>query len=186
MLRRLLARLGLGRPEAPPAPAEPAPGAIPVLLAGGAPQQPPVPPAAVEIVSRFEGFRATAYRCPALVWTVGYGATRWIDGRPVAEGDTIEEAGARRLLARDLADAAEAVAELVRAPLTDPQFAALISFVFNVGRGAFARSAMLTHLNAGRLDAAAAEFARWTQAGGRVLPGLVRRRAEEARLFRSG
>ena len=138
MLRRLLARLGLGRPEAPPAPAEPAPGAIPVLLAGGAPQPPPVPPAAVEIVSRFEGFRATAYRCPALVWTVGYGATRWVDGRPVAEGDTIEEAGARRLLARDLA------------------------------------------------DAAAAEFARWTQAGGRVLPGLVRRRAEEARLFRSG
>jgi lysozyme len=186
MLRRLLGFLRPGRSAAPPAPAVATPGAIPVLLAGEAPQAPSVPPAAVEMVARFEGFRATAYRCPAEVWTIGYGATRWGHGGPVREGDTIEPDAARRLLARDLADAAEAVAALVRVPLHDSAFSALISFVFNVGRGAFARSAMLTHINAGRMADAAAEFPRWNQAGGRVLPGLVRRRGEEMRLFLSG
>jgi lysozyme len=185
MWRRLLAMLGIGRSEAPPAPAA-IPGAIPVMLAGEAVQPPSVPPEAVEIVARFEGFRDRAYLCPAGVWTIGYGATRWRNGMAVREGDTIDEDAARRLLARDLADAADAVARLVRVPLTDPQFAALISLTYNIGRGAFARSTMLTHINAGRLAEAAAEFPRWNQAGGRVLPGLVRRRAEEMRLFRSG
>lgn len=188
--------LGVQRPEAAPAaastaatpapaPAEPPRPSIPVIAVGEAPERVPlsVPPAAVNLVARWEGYRDRAYLCPAKVWTIGYGATRWGDGRPVREGDTIAHAEARQLLARHLADAAEAVDSLVDAPLTESQHAALISFVFNIGRGAFAQSTMLMHINAGRMDAAASEFPRWVKAGGKVVEGLVKRRAEEAALF---
>jgi lysozyme len=187
LLSRLLAFLRLRREADAPAARTAAdkPAVIPVLTVGEAPQAPSVPPQAVEIVAQFEGFRAAAYLCPAGVWTIGYGATRGPDGRPVREGDRIDEAGARRLLERDLADAAEAVAGLVRVRLSDNAFSALISFVFNVGRRNFARSTMLTHINAGRMDSAAGEFTRWIFAGDLVLPGLVRRRAAEAALFRA-
>jgi lysozyme len=144
-----------------------------------------VPAAAVDLVAKWEGFRAAAYLCPAQVWTVGYGSTRWGDGRAVQPDDTIDEASARRLLMRDLAEAAAAVDALVKVPLSAGQRAALVSFVYNVGRGAFSRSTMLMHLNAGRMDSAAGEFARWCKGGGIVLSGLVKRRAEEAALFSS-
>jgi lysozyme len=186
-LRRLFG-WGAERREALPAPSAPPPAqpAIPVIAVGEGPlPAPAVPPAAVQMVAEFEGFRADAYLCPAAVWTIGFGTTRWGDGSPVVRGDgPVTEEAARRLLRRDLADAARAVDELVAVDLTEHQRAALISLVHNIGRGAFARSTMLTHLNAGRLDSAAGEFTRWVHGGGKVLPGLVRRRAAEAALFR--
>ena len=178
-------REAAGQPSAPP-PGGPA--AIPVIAIGEAPAAAPlsVPAAAVEMVAKFEGFSAEAYLCPAKVWTIGYGTTRWGNRQPVVKGDgPITKDAARRLLSNDLAAAAKAVDDLVTVPLADHQRAALASFVHNVGRGAFARSTLLMHLNAGRLDSAAGEFTRWTKAGGVVLPGLVKRRAAEARLFRS-
>ncbi len=139
------------------------------------------------MVAGFEGFRAEAYMCSAKVWTLGFGTTRWGNGQPVVKGDgPITKEAARRLLENDLAAAAKAVDDLVTVPLAEHQRAALASFVHNVGRGAFARSTMLMHINAGRMDSAAGEFTRWVKAGGTVLPGLVKRRAAEARLFRSG
>jgi len=184
MLARILARLGLGRSEAPPAPAvtQPAPQ---IVVGEGASPPPAVPPAAVDLVAEFEGFRTDAYLCPAKVWTIGYGATRWGNGQPVVKGDgPITEDAARRLLRQDLEAAARALDALVMVPLAEGQRAALISFIYNVGRGAFARSTMLVHINAGRMDSAASEFTRWVKAGGQVLPGLARRRAAEAKLFR--
>lgn len=204
LLRRLFGfgsprREAAGQPPAPP-PAVPAatgasasaPVTIPVHAIGDATRKleeaPPapsrVPAAAVEMVAEFEGFRAEAYLCPAKVWTIGYGTTRWGDGSPVVKGDgPVTQDAARRLLQRDLDAAARAVDDLVLVNLTERQRAALISFVHNVGRGAFARSTMLTHLNAGRLTSAAGEFTRWVHGGGAILPGLMRRRSAEARLF---
>jgi lysozyme len=177
-------REATGQPPAPP-PATPA--AIPAIAKGEAPATAPLPAAAVDMVAAFEGFRAQAYLCPAKVYTIGYGTTRWGNRQPVVKGDgPITKEAARRLLENDLADAAKAVDDLVTVPLADHQRAALTSFVHNVGRGAFARSTLLMHLNAGRLDSAAGEFTRWTKAGGVVLPGLVKRRAAEAALFRGG
>ena len=183
VLRRLFGWLTSGRSEAQAAP--PAIPAAPQASEGEGPATAPaVPAAAVEMVAQFEGFRAEAYLCPALVWTIGYGTTRWANDKPVVRGDgPISEAAARRLLRRDLEDAARAVADLVSVPLTEPQRAALVSFVHNVGRRAFSRSTLLMHLNAGRIDSAASEFGRWIKGGGRVLPGLVKRRAAEANLF---
>lgn len=182
-LRSLFAR---GSVKAPQAPTLEPQGAIPVLAFGEAPATVPssVPAAAVDMVAGFEGFRAEAYLCPAKVWTIGYGTTRWGNRQPVVKGDgPITKEAARRLLENDLAAAARAVDDLVSVPLADHQRAALASFVHNVGRGAFARSTMLMHINAGRMDSAAGEFTRWVKAGGTVLPGLVKRRAAEARLF---
>jgi len=196
LFARLAAFLAVGRPQAPSAPPALPPGAIPVVAVGEAPQAPPaaplpmadraaIPTAAVDIVGRWEGFRADAYLCPAKVWTIGYGTTRWGDRRPVQQGDgPVTEAEARKLLMHDLHAAAMAVDGLVTVELTEHQRAALISFVYNVGQGAFARSTMLRHLNAGRMDSAAGEFTRWINAGGVQVQGLVRRRAEEATLFK--
>lgn len=186
MWRRFLAFIKPRPVEGAPAPAVEAPApTIPVLAVGD--KEPPagaVPPAAIQMVAQFEGYRAEAYLCPARVWTIGYGTTRWGNGQPVTKGDgPVTEEAARRLLRNDLADAARAVDTLVDTELTEHQRAALISFVHNCGRGAFARSTLLMHVNAGRMDSAAAEFPRWNMGGGRVLPGLVRRRAAEARLF---
>jgi GH24 family phage-related lysozyme (muramidase) len=136
------------------------------------------------MVARHEGFRANAYRCPAGVWTIGYGTTRWGDGQPVREGDgPIEQSAARRLLMNDLRWAADAVRDLVTVELSEHQQAALISFVYNVGRKAFSGSTLLGRLNAGDYNGAAGQFARWNKGGGNVLPGLMTRRAEEAALF---
>ena len=176
-------REAAGQPSAPPSAP---PAAIPVVAIGEAPATvlPSVPATAVDMVAAFEGFRAEAYLCPAKVWTIGYGSTRWGNRQPVTKGDgPITKEAARRLLENDLAAAAKAVDDLVTVPLAEHQRAALASFVHNVGRGAFARSTMLMHLNAGRMESAAGEFTRWVKAGGTVLPGLVKRRAAEARLF---
>ncbi len=173
---------GRSTPVAPPAPQPPG---VPVFTVGEAPQAPSFPPAAIEIVARHEGYRARAYKCPAGVWTIGYGTTRWGDGRPVREGEgPIDHAEARRLLMADLRWADDAVRDLVTVELTEHQRAALISFTYNVGRKAFSGSTMLGLLNVGDYRGAADQFARWNRGGGKVLPGLVTRRAEEAALFK--
>lgn len=133
------------------------------------------------LVKRWEGLRLEAYLDSAAVWTIGYGHTGEV--RP---GQTITEAEAERLLRADLATAEAAVVRLVTVPLTDGQFGALVSFVFNVGQGAFAGSTLLRRLNAGEYDAVPGELARWNRAGGRVLQGLANRRAAEAGLWARG
>jgi lysozyme len=137
------------------------------------------------LIRRFEGFRETAYRCPAGVWTIGYGHTEQAGPPKVVVGMKISEVEARRILAAD----ADGVAAEVRAALTrelnDAQFSALVSFAFNVGAGAFRGSSVLAAANAGRFAEVPGRLKLWVKAGGRVLPGLEKRRAAEAALFMS-
>ena len=137
--------------------------------------------AGVRLVQEFEGCRLDAYRCPAGIPTIGYGAT----GPDIRMGMvwTQEQADAR--LVEDLARFADGVERLVEVDLSDNQFAAIVSFAFNVGLGALRDSTLLRKLNAGDYLGAADQLPRWNKGGGRVLPGLTRRRAAERDLFLS-
>jgi lysozyme len=143
-------------------------------------------PAGRTFIGRHEGLRLTAYRDAAGVWTIGYGHTAAAGPPAPSAGMTITAAEADAILGRDLARFEAAVTRLVTVPLSQPRFDALVSFAFNVGEGALARSTLLKKLNAGDVRGAAAEFGRWNKAGGRVLAGLTRRRAEERAMFEHG
>lgn len=133
----------------------------------------------IDLIKEFEGLRLTAYKCAAGVWTIGYGHTEGVTGAMV-----ITEATADELLARDLAKFEAGVSKLVKVELNQNQFDALVSFAFNCGLANLAKSTLLKKLNATvPADQVAAEFMRWNKAGGKVLPGLTRRRAAEAALF---
>ena len=134
--------------------------------------------AGLALVKAQEGLRLQAYRDGGGVWTIGYGHTN-----AVAPGDVIDAAEAERLLDADLAEAERAVAALVRVPLSDNQFAALVDFVFNEGEGALAGSTLLKRLNEGGYALVPACLKSWTLDNGRVAAGLVKRRAAEAALW---
>ena len=134
--------------------------------------------AGLELIKHFEGLRLEAYLCPAGVWTIGYGSTRG-----VYQGMTVTESEAEAMLRRDLLAAERSVLRLVTVRLTDNQFDALVSFVFNLGGGALQRSTLRQKLNRGDYDVVPRELMKWVRAGGKILPGLVRRRQAEAELF---
>jgi lysozyme len=137
-----------------------------------------------DLVAAFEGFRARPYLCPASVATIGYGTTKYPDGVKVALTDRpCTRAQARTWLEHDLADARDALRTYVKVPLTAGQRAALASFIYNVGVGAFSRSTLLRLLNRRDYAAAAAEFPRWNKAAGKALLGLTKRRAREREVF---
>jgi lysozyme len=135
------------------------------------------------MIKAFEGLRAAAYRCPAGVWTIGYGHTSPAGEPAVAPGMKVTKAQAAQILARDVATFAAGVERLITVPLNTNQFSALVSFAYNVGLGNFRGSSVLKSVNAGDFDAVPRRLALWNRAGGRVLAGLVRRRAAEAALF---
>jgi lysozyme len=133
-------------------------------------------------IRNFEGLRLQAYQDPGGVWTIGYGHT----GSDVSQGLVITRADADALLRADLATAEATVNSSVSVSLTQGQFDALVSFVYNVGGGAFQTSTLLAKLNAGDYASAAAEFGNWNQdANGQPLAGLMSRRSAEAALFRT-
>ena len=134
----------------------------------------------IDLIKRFEGCRLKAYRCPAGVWTIGYGHTNNV--RP---DDIITQNDAEELLKRDLKVHEDNVKMVVKIALTQNQFDALVSFEYNVGYGAFANSTLLKLLNAGNYNGASKQFERWVYAGDRVLEGLVKRRKAERELFLS-
>jgi uncharacterized protein (TIGR02594 family) len=133
----------------------------------------------IDLIGSFEGLRLDAYQCDAGVWTIGYGHT----GSDVHPGQHISESRAKELLRQDVESAENAVKDLVDVPLSQGQFDALVSFTFNCGKGALAKSTLLEKLNSGDYEGAQAEFGRFVHAGGVELPGLVRRRKAEAELF---
>lgn len=135
----------------------------------------------LELIKSFESFRAVAYQCPGGKWTVGYGTT---DG--IKQGDTITQEEADTFLARDVARAAESVKSLVHTPLNQNQFDALVSFVYNVGSGNFAKSTLLRRINDGRWDWVPGEFMKWIYINGNPSNGLRRRRKDEVKLFLTG
>lgn len=129
------------------------------------------------LIKQYEGCRLKAYKCPAGVWTIGYGST----GPHVGAGKVITQAEAEALLRQDLVRFERAVAQADSA--TQNQFDAMVSLAFNIGIGAFQKSSVLRKHNAGDHAGAKASFALWNKAGGRVLSGLVTRRAAEADLY---
>jgi lysozyme len=140
-------------------------------------------PEGLELIKRFEGFRGEAYRDAVGVWTIGYGHTSMAGPPQVREDMRISRAEAARILARDAGDFAEGVRKLLTRTLPDHQFSALVSFAYNVGLDNFRRSSVLKAANAGDTSAVARRLQLWVKAGGRVLPGLVRRRAAEAAMY---
>ncbi|MDD2725639.1 MAG: glycoside hydrolase family protein [Methylovulum sp.] len=138
----------------------------------------------LNLVKEFEGLRLDAYRCPAGVWTIGYGHTLG-----VKPGAKISEDKAEHTLAQDLAESGAQVEKCVKVKLNDNQHAALASFVFNAGIGSLTVSTLLKRLNAGDYQCVPSELAKWVKAsdpktGQKIaLPGLVKRRAAEAVLW---
>ncbi len=137
----------------------------------------------IALIKAHEGKRLVAYRCPADVWTIGYGHTSAAGNPTVKPGMRITEQEADTILRRDLFRFEERVNRLVKVPLTQGQFDALVSFDFNTG--ALHSSTLLKKLNANNYSAVPAQLMRWTRGGGKELPGLVRRRRDEAELWRS-
>ncbi len=132
----------------------------------------------LQILKDSEGLELKAYKDPVGIWTIGYGST----GPHVTPGKIITEAQADDLLRDDLSRFEEWVAANCN-PATDNQFSALVSFAFNLGQSALKDSTLRRKHMAGDYAGAKAEFARWNKAGGKVLPGLVKRRAREAALY---
>ena len=133
---------------------------------------------AYSLIRQFEGLRLTAYRCPAGVWTVGYGHTSGV----VPEMSITKEQ-AEAFLRQDIASV-ENIVNAERLNLRQCQFDALVSFVFNVGGGNFRKSTLLRKAKANPDDNSIMdEFLRWVYAKGVVLPGLQKRRLAEMRLY---
>jgi lysozyme len=137
--------------------------------------------AGLDLIKKHEGLRLEAYLCPAGKLTIGYGHTG-----DVQAGERITQGEAETLLQQDLRVFCRGVERLVQQQLNDSQFSALVSFTYNVGLQAFYRSSLLNLLNRGWYAQVPAQFMRWTKAGGRELPGLVRRRRDEAILWNRG
>jgi len=135
-----------------------------------------------DLIKRFEGFSANPYLCPASYWTIGYGhVITKADAEKFAAG--ISRDAAEALLKADVRKAEAAVGSLVKVRLSQGQFDALVSFTFNLGARALQSSTLRMRLNRGDYTGAREQFERWVYAGGRVLPGLVKRRQAEAELF---
>ena len=136
--------------------------------------------AGLELLKKSEGFRDHVYSDVAGFRTIGYGhrltpAESYPDGITLAQAESILNA--------DIAIAETAVTRLVRVPLTQGQFDALVDFVFNLGAGRLASSTLLRYLNAGKYNEAAWQLLAWDHAGSRELPALKLRRESEFRLW---
>lgn len=139
---------------------------------------------ALKLIKQFEGLRLSAYLDAVNIPTIGYGNTRYPDGAKVQMGDKISIEKADAMLFFSLNDFAYWINYSVQVPLTQNQFDALCSFTYNVGVGAFRKSTLLKKINANPNDPAIElEFLKWCKAGGKVLPGLKKRRQAESDFY---
>jgi len=134
----------------------------------------------LDLIKRCEGFRSDTYLDVAGLPTIGYGH-RLTEGEQFPAG--ITEAQAEVILKWDTNEAASAVTRLVKVPLTQGQFDALVDFTFNLGSARLRNSTLLTYLNAGRYSDASLELLRWNHAGQKVVEGLTKRRQAEFNLW---
>tara|TARA_R110002126_G_scaffold159137_2_gene306499 strand:+ start:76 stop:528 length:453 start_codon:yes stop_codon:yes gene_type:complete len=140
--------------------------------------------AGVDLVIRFEGYSSTPYRCATGVWTIGFGTTRYPDGRRVTGYDSeCTREQAESWLHHELEKAERAVIRYCKPYLNENQRAPLASFVYNLGSGAFRASTLRRRINTGDWDDVPYQIQRWNKAGGRILRGLTRRRAAEVELW---
>lgn len=133
-----------------------------------------------ELIKRYEGYSEKAYKCPAGIWTIGYGNTTWEDGTPVKKGDTITKEKAEALLNNYLIkNVRPKIADL---KLTAYQNEALESLIYNIGWSAFAKSKCYKAIKNKDWGTAFNNWD-WISAGGKTLNGLIKRRAEEIAMF---
>jgi len=138
------------------------------------------------LIKHFEGCHLEPYLCPAKIPTIGFGATRYPNGKKVSMDDPpILMEQAQGILAFDLEKFAYGVLRLIKVNLNINEHAALISFSYNLGLGNLQNSTLRSKLNRNERIAAANEFPKWCRAGGRKLKGLVLRREAEKELFLS-
>lgn len=135
----------------------------------------------VNLIKEFEGLELKAYKDAVGIVTIGYGST----GPHVSMGQTVTQAEAEALLMKDVSRFEIGVEQLVKVPLNQNQFDALVSFAFNLGLGNLGSSTLLRKLNSKDYVGAANEMLRWNKAKGKVLKGLTRRRVAEKALFLS-
>ncbi|MBS1532894.1 MAG: lysozyme [Bacteroidetes bacterium] len=141
----------------------------------------------INVIKNFEGLSLAAYRDVAGVWTIGYGSTRYHDGRPVKPGDKLaNEQQASALFSNTLGQYQDAVNQYVKVPLTQNQFDALVSFTYNLGTGALKESTLLKKLNEKDYAGAADQFLVWDKithpkTGEKVVCQILVDRREEER-----
>lgn len=139
----------------------------------------------INLIKRFEGFYADAYLCPASIPTIGYGSTRWMDGKPIKLGQVITINGAEKLLMYELNQKSKSLQDL---NLTQQQFDSCLSLIYNIGQGNFGKSTLLKKIKVNPNDATIAdEFLKWNKirvkGEGVPLNGLTIRRKAERDLY---
>jgi len=132
----------------------------------------------IELIKHFEGCELEAYKCAAGVWTIGYGHIKGVTPESV-----ITQEQAEQMLVEELNEYEGYINDMVTTPLSQNQFDALVSWVYNLGGGNLKASTLLKVVNQGDFDGVPAQIMRWNKAGGKVLEGLTRRRQAEADLF---
>ena len=130
------------------------------------------------LIKKFEGCELKAYQCSAGVWTIGYGHTK-----DVVEGMEITQEQAEQMLVDELHEYESYINKYVTVALSQNQFDALVSWVYNLGPANLQSSTLLKVLNSGDYSGVPAQIERWNKAGGKVLEGLIRRREAESALF---
>lgn len=146
------------------------------------------------LIKRWEGLhkkigaKVAPYLCPANVWTIGWGSTKYPDGRAVTKDDPpLSPETCDRIFDADLPRyMAQALKASPVLAAHEEKLAAVTSFVYNLGAGRYRASTLRRRVDAQDWGGAAQEFSKWTRGGGRVLPGLVARRAQERALFERG
>lgn len=138
-------------------------------------------PGGIELIKHFEGFKPEPYICAGGYLTIGYGHKLL----PSDRYSKISEEKAEIILKKDLLRSERAVLKYINNSLSDNQFAALVSFTFNLGGAALQRSILRQKINYDLYKEASKEFKKWVYAGGKKLPGLVKRRRAEKKLFLS-
>ena len=136
----------------------------------------------IDLICRFEGFKAQKYFCAAGKPTIGYGHVI-LSNEHHLNAAKLTVTQAKAIMAKDLGKFEQAVVKAIKVPVSQHQFDAMVSLAFNIGAAAFADSTLVKKLNKQDYQGAADEFLRWNKAGGKVLDGLTHRRIVERQLF---
>ena len=139
----------------------------------------------LDLIKEFESFKSKPYLCPSRIPTTGFGSTYYPDGKKVTlqDKEITEEKAFEILEYIANKDFGSNINKVVKVPLNQNQFDALVSFAYNVGNGNFNSSTLLRKLNSSDYEGAANEFKKWNRSGGKILAGLARRRKAEKELF---
>lgn len=137
---------------------------------------------AIDLIKKYEGFRPQSYQDSVGVWTIGYGTTI-INNQPVKQGMTITQDKALQLVQQEVNKLWSQIESILKVKINDNQMNALVDFAYNLGFGSLKTSTLMRLVNESKFDEAANQFPRWVYAGGKVLPGLVKRREAERQLF---